>query len=75
MKKPNKINEASTAQLFLNNALTLYESMTFIIENEDAHLKKNNMLIIAKNIEATHNLITLLHSIEKEMKNIPMARK
>ncbi len=71
----NKIEEASTAQTFLNNALNLYESMTFIVENEDAGLKKRNMLIISKNIEATNKLITFLQSIEKEMRHIPIARK
>jgi hypothetical protein len=71
----NKIEEASTAQTFLNNALNLYESMTFIVENEDAGLKKRNMLIISKNIEATNNLIAFLQSIEKEMRRIPIARK
>jgi Transglutaminase-like superfamily len=70
----NNITQATEAKTHLLNALKLYESMTFIEVNADTELKKSNMLIIHKNINATEKLLNFLNGIEVEIQKIPLAR-
>ena len=70
----NLISDAKEVSNLLANTLTIYESMTYVCENEDTQAIKSNMVSIKKNKDLILKLIEYLDSIREELKKIPLAK-
>jgi Transglutaminase-like superfamily len=70
----NLISDAQKAYNQLSNALTIYESMTYVTENKDTQLIQTNMISIKKNKDLTVQLINYLKTVKDEMSKIPYAK-
>lgn len=70
----NLISDAKNVSKLLTDALTQYESMTYVCENEDTEAIKSNMISIRKNKDLIFKLIDYLENVKEEMKKIPFAK-
>lgn len=68
------LTDAQDAYKWLSDALSIYESMTYVCENEDTRLIQSNMISIKKNKELTLNLIEYLKEVKTELGRIPLAK-
>ena len=70
----NMIADAQEAKGYFEKTMKIYESMTFITENEDTESMKSNMVSIHKNKDLTNKLIQHLQNIVSESKQLPIER-
>ena len=68
------IADAQQAKVYFEKTMQIYQSMTFITENEDTESMKSNLVSIHKNKDLTDKLIDYLQNIVSESKQIPIAR-
>ena len=70
----NMIADAQEAKGYFEKTMKIYESMTYIGENEDTESMKSNMVSIHKNKNLTDKLINYLQDIASDTKQLPIAR-
>jgi hypothetical protein len=68
------ISDANEVLTLLTNTLSIYESMTYVSENEDTQAIKSNMVSIKKNKDLILKLIDYLENVKDDMKKIHIAK-